>query len=887
MRAPFLFLALSISTVVQANPAVDQADVIWTSPSSGAAGSMPIGNGELVANVWVEDKTGDLLILPARTDALSETCRFLKLSRLRIHIDGNPFAGAKDFKQHLRLRDGVIHLTAGTHHVQVFADSGADVLHITGASAGPVTVAATIECWRDKEMEITDNSSWTTHGAPFRRTESADVFVPEEKSVCWYHRNESSVVPKLLETQSLVGAPGAFDPLLHRTFGGMLGGPGFIKSAPDQRSLRLATASKSWNLQLATHGAQADSPAAWLRDVRAEYAMSADPEQAIARTRSWWHTFWDRSWVAVRATNVLPANAHPLRLGVDSAGGNTFAGKISDAAIHPIAMPHADLAKLHGTTRAGVPAPATLALPASSSGITMTAWIHPTSSADGRLFDKITAGGSDGFLFDTHPGNGLRFIVGSTILQAPACLKPGDWQHVAASWDATTGAMAIFHNGVMIASRPGQSDAITRGYTLQRYAMGFQGRGTYPIKFNGGFFCVETNDSTPDWRKWGDCYWWQNTRLMYHPMLASGDSDLMAPLFNLYAAAVPLGESRSAKYHGVQGVYFPETMTVFGTYGGDYQWDRRGKQPADVGCPWWDKAWNQGPELVALMLDYWDHTGDRDFVSRRLVPMAESVLKYFDTRFKKDAQGKILIDPTQSVETYWHGVINDAPSAVGLINITRRLCALPEDLVPAGQRAFFARMRAAAPALPVETEAGRRELAPAATYQPKRSNCENPELYAVFPYREVSLARPALRAEAVSAFTHRGSRNPVGWGYDSNVAALLGLTDEAASMLATKCANSNPDHRWPATWGPNFDWLPDQNHGGNLMATTQLMLLQADDDKILLLPAWPKHWDADFKLHAPGNTVVTCRYTAGKLAELVVEPASRRKDVILPDGLTP
>ena len=71
-------------------------------------------------------------------------------------------------------------------------------------------------------------------------------------------------------------------------------------------------------------------------------------------------------------------------------------------------------------------------------------------------------------------------------------------------------------------------------------------------------------------------------------------------------------------------------------------------------------------------------------------------------------------------------------------------------------------------------------------------------------------------------------------------AALLGLTDEAARILNKKCANSREGYRWPATWGPNFDWLPDQNHGGNLLETTQLMLLQSDGEKIRLLPAWPK-----------------------------------------------
>ncbi len=67
----------------------------------------------------------------------------------------------------------------------------------------------------------------------------------------------------------------------------------------------------------------------------------------------------------------------------------------------------------------------------------------------------------------------------------------------------------------------------------------------------------------------------------------------------------------------------------------------------------------------------------------------------------------------------------------------------------------------------------------------------------------------------------------VGWGYDSNVAALLGLTHEAAEIVKSRMANSNAAYRWPATWGPNFDWLPDQCHGGNLMATINYMLLQS------------------------------------------------------------
>jgi len=52
------------------------------------------------------------------------------------------------------------------------------------------------------------------------------------------------------------------------------------------------------------------------------------------------------------------------------------------------------------------------------------------------------------------------------------------------------------------------------------------------------------------------------------------------PCAGFYRAVLPLCEARAKLYHGVAGAYFPETMTIFGTYANkDYGWDRRGHQP--------------------------------------------------------------------------------------------------------------------------------------------------------------------------------------------------------------------------------------------------------------------------------------------------------------------
>jgi len=431
-----------------------------------------------------------------------------------------------------------------------------------------------------------------------------------------------------------------------------------------------------------------------------------------------------------------------------------------------------------------------------------------------------------------------------------------------------------------------QGEAVTRAYVLQRWMTAAAGRGAYPIKFNGSIFTVEPEFSdgpkmNADWRRWGDCYWWQNTRLPYFPMLARGDFDELAPLFRMYAAAAPLARARSKAYFGADGVAFPETMTIFGTWSNrDYGWDRTGHRPNEVLNDYIRHIWQPGLELTMLMLDYYEYTLDDLFLRKQLLPMAHDVLRYFETRFPRDAAGKLVIQPTQAVETYWYDVVNDLPSVAGLIAVTERLLALPPGRVPPAEREFFQRMQAMTPPLPIQVESGVRRLMPAEKFNPKRSNVENVELYAIWPFGLLGVGRQNLDL-AIDTFRRRPEKASIGWQYDGQSAAAVGLADEAAALLVGKAGNSNPKHRFPAMWGPNYDWLPDQDHGSNIMLTLQAMIIRPVGDKIYLLPAWPKTWSARFKLHAPARTVVEGEVRNGELVDLQVTPASRRRDVIL------
>src|ERR1700739_2690230 len=61
-------------------------NVSWSSASTtGSKGSMPLGNGDITANVWVESN-GDLMMYIGKSDCWSEGTRLFKLGKLRISM---------------------------------------------------------------------------------------------------------------------------------------------------------------------------------------------------------------------------------------------------------------------------------------------------------------------------------------------------------------------------------------------------------------------------------------------------------------------------------------------------------------------------------------------------------------------------------------------------------------------------------------------------------------------------------------------------------------------------------------------------------------------------------------------------------------------------------
>jgi alpha-L-fucosidase 2 len=433
----------------------------------------------------------------------------------------------------------------------------------------------------------------------------------------------------------------------------------------------------------------------------------------------------------------------------------------------------------------------------------------------------------------------------------------------------------------------GDEDAVTvsRAYALQRYMLACAGRGAHPIKFNGSLFTMDETEPTEpfdaDYRRWGGGYWFQNTRLAYWPMLMSGDWEMMRPLFCMYRDALPLAKARTQHYFGHGGAFFPETMTFWGTYlNSNYGYDRTGKRRGEVQNTYIARYWSCALELLTLMLDYSTYTSDETFVREDLVPLAREVLSFYREHYPRvDDDGRTLLKPAQSLEQ-WHEAVNPLPDIAGLRWVLDGLLSR-EDL-QADDRAAWHRQRQLLPELPSRSlpwDKGR-FLLPALIYDLER-NSENPELYAVFPYRIFGLGKPDLPV-AHATFARRAYQDQTGgWRQDSIQAALLGLADEARIHVVRNARKYNTRCRFPAFWGPNFDWTPDQDHGAVILIALQRMLAQDDGQRILLAPSWPAGWDVRFRLHMPGRTVVTGAIDGGKVTTLQVTPKGRAGNVEL------
>jgi hypothetical protein len=470
---------------------------------------------------------------------------------------------------------------------------------------------------------------------------------------------------------------------------------------------------------------------------------------------------------------------------------------------------------------------------------------------------------------------------------ADAFKKTNEWWHQ--FWDRSFVIVKNKDTG----SIAGQ---VGRNYQLFRYMLACNAKGIWPTKFNGGLFTFDpvfTDSSaklTPDFRNWGGgLHTAQNQRLVYFPMIKTGDWDALQAQFDFYLRILKNAELRSKIYWNHGGACFTEQMENYGLPDfAEYGLDRPAGLDKGVEFnPWLEYLWDTTLEFCLMMLEEQRYTGKN--ISDK-IPFIKSCLQFFDEHYQYlarkrgakilDGDGKFVLYPGSAAETF-KMAYNSTSTVAALQTITKRLLELPKGYLTEDETKKWQEFLERIPPINYQLMDGHITIAPARVWA-RVNNVESPQLYPIFPWGIFGLGKSGLDT-AINTWKYDTTvikfRSYVGWKQDNIFAAGLGLTDEAWHLTTLKLKNS--ERRFPAFWGPGFDWTPDHNWGGSGMIGVQEMLMQTDDKRILLFPAWPKNIDVHFKLLAPYNTIIETELKDGKMIMLKVLPEKRKKDVHL------
>ena len=123
---------------------------------------------------------------------------------------------------------------------------------------------------------------------------------------------------------------------------------------------------------------------------------------------------------------------------------------------------------------------------------------------------------------------------------------------------------------IIINEDKGEDDAgfqVGKNYQIWRYLMGCNAKGKWPTKFNGGLWTFDPifvnvyRPYTPDYRRWGGgTFTAQNQRLLYWPLLRSGDFETMKAQFDFYKRITPNAVLRGQVYQGLDAGAFLEQI---------------------------------------------------------------------------------------------------------------------------------------------------------------------------------------------------------------------------------------------------------------------------------------------------------------------------------------
>ncbi|MDR2424516.1 MAG: DUF5703 domain-containing protein [Prevotellaceae bacterium] len=275
-------------------------NVVWNSPSMNAAGSMPIGNGDLGANVYAL-KNDDLYLLLGKTDAFDRSGNVLKTGRVKIHLHPNPFRDMS-ITQTLNLEKGCIDITG----LYRFTEQRVNIRIWTDANSPVYRVEITST--HDIDLRV-EPEFWT------RNDGSTDKLETKGNRLLWHYSNANrSVFEEDLAYYEISEMARTHpDPYKYNTFGCAIQIPGLTPADGC-----FSACGRSFNIEIASLTQQTPDIDLWRRQLLA-LLDNYQRNDAWEKHCRWWTEFWNRSWITA-SDNTLPDEEREKSVPPASAG---------------------------------------------------------------------------------------------------------------------------------------------------------------------------------------------------------------------------------------------------------------------------------------------------------------------------------------------------------------------------------------------------------------------------------------------------------------------------------------------------------------------------------------------------------------------------------------
>ncbi|MBM3242153.1 hypothetical protein FJZ31_38265 [Candidatus Poribacteria bacterium] len=467
---------------------------------------------------------------------------------------------------------------------------------------------------------------------------------------------------------------------------------------------------------------------------------------------------------------------------------------------------------------------------------------------------------------------------------------------------------------VQVESKDGLGEFMARLRNLHLYNLAATSRGMLPPKWNGSLFTTEG-----DTRRWGSQFWVWTTEMLYFPLFAADAIELTEPYFSMYLRHLPACQKAAQQRWGVSGAFFPETTSFDGpTVLPDdiavecrdvllgqktppelsarafalCQFDshlRAATNPTAGRYTWISHLVSSGSELAVQAWWRYRYRGEQEWLRTGAYPLLRETVEFYRHLVRKGDDGCYHLDGMNVHEDFW-GVKD------GIMDLAALRGTVPLAIIAAERLDVDAELRAKWQELldnlapyPMGYQEESKALSGgvladdvwAAGQRGEVDGQHNPEdvwLTPVFPFEDWTLETregkiddivqraldlaPWMPALFTGAKLGTAIRTPIVW-------CRAGRGEQLPALLASYYAAFTPL--------PNgFSLFEGQQahsveHLGCISTVLQEALLQSLSPRpgkaevVSVFPAWPKEWDASFRLLARGGFLVTSAVRNGEV----------------------